>query len=60
MVLLELSIIVSLPKRFKYRRSVSTRTNETVPVEESERRELTVPFAEGQGPFPQRNTSRDV
>ena len=33
MALLELRIIMSFPKRFKYRRSVSTQINEAMPIE---------------------------
>lgn len=36
MALLELSIIMSFPKRFKYTRSVSSQMNERVPLEGSQ------------------------
>lgn len=51
---------MSFPKSFKYRTSVSMRTNEIMPIEETERRGLTVLSAKDQSPFPQRDTSRDV
>ena len=36
MALVELSIIMSFPKRFKYSRSVSMRISEMTPIEESQ------------------------